>query len=172
MSSPSLPTISLFTFAGLVILLACTFQSITPQTAQSIFVDGPGAPDADALIIGGSHAGLSGALTLVRHQHHIIVFDDGRPRNKWDTPMHVQPTWENQTPNQLRKASRQELRKSGLVKFVDEKIVKIDKHHDSLFYVTGSSGAQWSGRKLMLTPGVELVYPDIDGYTENFPDKM
>jgi thioredoxin reductase len=128
--------------------------------------------DADVLVLGGSHAGLSGALTLTRHQHNIIVFDDGKPRNRWDTLMHVLPTWDHQSPNALRKASRAELRRTGLVSIVDERIVKIEKEHDALFRVTSASGREWSGRKLLLATGVEFAFPDIPGYTENFPEKM
>jgi thioredoxin reductase len=128
--------------------------------------------DADVLVLGGSHAGLSGALTLTRHQHNIIIFDDGKPRNRWDTLMHVLPTWDHQTPNALRKASRAELQRTGLVSIVEERIVKIEKEHDALFWVTSAGGRKWSGRKLLLATGVEFEFPDIPGYVENFPEKM
>ncbi|KAF2690574.1 FAD/NAD(P)-binding domain-containing protein [Lentithecium fluviatile CBS 122367] len=129
-------------------------------------------PDADVLILGGGHAGLSGALTLVRHQHDILIFDNGSPRNRWDTPMHVLPTWEHRSPKAFRERSRRELQSTGLVKFVDEKIVKTERKNESLFHVTSSSGKKWSGRKLMVAVGSEFVYPDIPGYGENFPEKI
>ncbi|KAF2014417.1 FAD/NAD(P)-binding domain-containing protein [Aaosphaeria arxii CBS 175.79] len=126
----------------------------------------------DVLILGGSHAGLSGALTLARHQHDIIVFDDSKPRNWWNTPMHVLPTWEHRSPSDLRRTSRRELQSTGLVTFVEEKIVKVEKEHDSLFHATGSSGKKWSGKKLLVAIGNEFDYPDIPGYKDNFPDKI
>lgn len=127
---------------------------------------------ADVLILGGGHAGLSGALTLTRHQHDVIIFDDDSPRNRWNTPVHVLPTWEHQQPRKLRESSRRELQSSGLVTFVDERIVEVVKEHDSLFHATGSSGKVWTGRKLLLAMGAEFLYPSIPGYAENFPERM
>lgn len=128
--------------------------------------------NTNVLIVGGGHAGLSAALTLVRHQHDVIVFDDKAPRDRWDSPMHVLPTWEYRNPSKLLASSRRELSKSGLVTFVDEKIVKVEKHNESLFHVTSSRGQQWSGRKLLIATGAEFDYPNIPGYNESFPEKM
>ena len=86
--------------------------------------------------------------------------------------MHVLSTWEGLNPSQFRQASRQELQKSGFVTFVDERIVNIERRHASEFRVTSWSGRYWLGRKLMLAPGVEFIYPKIPGYAENFPHKM
>jgi thioredoxin reductase len=82
------------------------------------------------------------------------------------------PTWEYHEPKELRAASRRELQATGLVNFVDERIVTIEKASDSLFHATSASGRTWRGRKLMLAMGVDFVYPEIPGYTDNFPEKM
>ncbi|KAF2259672.1 thioredoxin reductase glit [Lojkania enalia] len=162
----------LATFSALALLLAYTLPGVLPYNFQSVLVDKSEEYDGDVLIIGGGHAGLSGASTLVRHQHNVIVFDDGKPRNKWDTPIHVVPTFDGQKPSDLRKASRRELQKSGLVKFVDERVVKLEKQHDSLFHATTLNGTRWTGRKVLLAPGVEFSFPDISGYKEHFPEKI
>ncbi|CAI6334451.1 unnamed protein product [Periconia digitata] len=163
------PAVLIFTIG--VCLLSYTFRFWTPNLHRPTLTD-KSELDADVLVIGGGPAGLSGALTLVRHQHDMIIFDNGRPRNQWDTPLHVLPTWEHRSPSQLREASRRELQATGLVRFVDEKVVQVEKIHDSLFSATSSSGAVWSGKKVMLATGVDFIYPDIPGYTENFPERI
>ncbi|KAF3058466.1 hypothetical protein GL218_05718 [Daldinia childiae] len=129
---------------------------------------------ADVLIIGGSHAGLSAALTLARHQIDVLIFDSNAPRNKWKTPTHVLPTWENQSPDELRRVSRKELSKTGLARFVNAQITTIKKPglNRTFFEVGDAYGKSWRGRKLLLAMGVEFVFPEIKGYEENFPDRI
>lgn len=161
----------LFAFSLGAILISYGVRHVAWTTASHTLTD-VSELDADVLILGGGHAGLSGALTLTRHQHDVLIFDDKAPRNRWDTPVHVLPTWEHQYPTKLRESSRRELQSTGLVKFVDERIVKVEKKNDSLFYATSTSGKSWTGRKLLLAIGAEFRYPDIPGYVENFPQRM
>lgn len=35
----------------------------------------------EVAVIGGGFAGLSGALTLARARRHVVVIDEGKPRN-------------------------------------------------------------------------------------------
>ncbi|RWA08684.1 hypothetical protein EKO27_g6428 [Xylaria grammica] len=107
---------------------------------------------AEVLIIGGSHAGLSAALTLARHQIDVLILDSNAPRNKWKTPTHVVPTWENRDPDDLRRASREELRKTGFARFADTHVSTIKKPEAN--------------------ERVEFVFPFIEGYEENFPDHI
>lgn len=86
--------------------------------------------------------------------------------------MHVLPTWEHRLPSDLRTSSRRELQATGLVSFVHDRIVGIEKENDDLFHVTSSNGKRWTGKKLLIATGNELEYPNIPGYKENFPDKM
>ncbi|KAJ3577058.1 hypothetical protein NPX13_g3510 [Xylaria arbuscula] len=129
---------------------------------------------ADVLIIGGSHAGLSAALTLTRHQIDVLILDSNAPRNKWKTPTHALPTWENRNPDDLRRASWKELQKTGFASFANTHITTITKTgaNESMFIARDSLGREWSGRKLLIAAGVEFVFPLIKGYEENFPDRI
>ncbi|KAL1604780.1 hypothetical protein SLS60_004320 [Paraconiothyrium brasiliense] len=126
----------------------------------------------DVLIIGGGPAGLSAATTLYRHQHDIRIFDDGKPRNVWETAIHATPTWEGQNPNEFRRKSRKELAKTGLVDFISSTVESIQKKDDGLFYVRTSDGVEWTGRKVLLSTGVRFAFLDIPGYEENFPERI
>ena len=126
-------------------------------------------PDiSDVLILGGSHAGLSAALTLYRALHTCIIFDTHQPRNKWDTPVHIMPTWDNESAEEKRNASRAELQKCGLVHFIDFGVETVSQTLDGLFHVTDSQGEKWLGRKLLLAVGSSDIFPHMDGYEKNF----
>lgn len=136
----------------------------------------------DALIVGGGHAGLSAALTLYRAQLKTVVFDTGRPRNRWNTPVRLMPTWESTTPQEQIEASRKELAKTGFVRFVDAAIVTISKveaggdddgkTNSTCFRAVDGTGQPWLGRKLLLAVGSSNVFPSMDGYESNFAKHM
>lgn len=174
---------SLFTYStrivvGLSAVTALLAYSLRDTVFQSVFPDShvalSSAATAEVLIVGGSHAGLSAALTLARHQIDVLIVDSNAPRNKWKTPTHVVPTWEHRNPDDLRRASREELRKTGFARFVDAHVTTIKKPgtNESLFVASDSHGGAWSGRKLLIATGVEFIFPPIEGYEENFPDRM
>ncbi|KAH8890009.1 FAD/NAD(P)-binding domain-containing protein [Thozetella sp. PMI_491] len=140
-----------------------------PASGNASAKDGPPVLDtqasglADVLILGGSHAGLSAALTLARQQIDSIVFDSNEPRNKWRTPIHIVSTWDGRSPDGVRKASRRELKRTGLARFVQTRIetIKTLEGNQTLFEVGDAQGRTWRGRKLLVATGVEFTYPPI-----------
>jgi thioredoxin reductase len=132
----------------------------------------PLSPVADVLIIGGSHAGLSAALTLYRALHTTIIFDDHKPRNWYPSSVHLMPTWEHQSPDKLREASKAELQDSGLCTFVDATVQRAERLSNELFQVADANNSLWIGRKILVTTGMKDIFPDLGGYTENYPQRM
>lgn len=168
--------VRVFAISVAVLLLSFTFE-LPERLSDLCFaqqpVSGHGS-DASVLIIGGSHAGLSAALTLARHQIDSLILDAEKPRNKWKTPTHTLPTWEDRSPDEVRRASRKELRKSGFARFVHTQVTTVRRPgaDQSFFEVDDLHGRTWRGRKLLLAIGVDFVFPDIEGYEDNFPDRM
>lgn len=170
------PPVRVFAISVAVLLLSITFelpQRLSDLCSAQQVVPGNGL-NASVLIIGGSHAGLSAALTLARHQIDSLILDGDNPRNKWKTPTHTLPTWEDRSPDEVRRDSRRELRKSGFARFVHTQVTTIRRPEadQSFFEVEDLQGRIWRGRKLLLATGVDFVFPDIEGYEENFPDRM
>ena len=126
----------------------------------------------DVLIIGGGHAGLSAALTLYRALHTCVIFNSSPPRNSYGTLTHLTPGFENRQPQEIFAKNRAELSLSGLVKFVDDKAERIERREDGSFGVIDARGASWLGRKLLLAYGVQDVFPDLEGYRENYAKGM
>lgn len=168
--------VRVFAISVAVLLLSLTLE--LPERLKDLYLAQQTVPESDSdasvLIIGGSHAGLSAALTLARHQIDSLIFDGNKPRNKWKTPTHTLPTWEDRGPDEIRRASRKELRKSGFAQFVQTQITTVRKPgaEQSFFEVEDFKGQTWRGRKLLLATGVDFVFPDIEGYKDNFPDRM
>ncbi|KAF2729062.1 FAD/NAD(P)-binding domain-containing protein [Polyplosphaeria fusca] len=122
------------------------------------------SPITDVLIIGGSHAGLSAALTLYRALHTCVIFDSNKPRNNYGTATRLTPTWEHQDPESLKNAARKELKAAGYVRFVDAEVQRIEKTDDGLFKATDGSGVEWLGRKVIMATGSKDIFPKIPGY--------
>ncbi|KAI0401589.1 FAD/NAD(P)-binding domain-containing protein [Xylaria palmicola] len=120
----------------------------------------------DVLVIGGSFAGLTAALTLARQLHTVAVFDSGSYRNARSKHMHIMPAWDHKDPEEFRAAGRIDLEKYESVQFHKTEIVKVAKAEDGVFMVTDDAGAQWLGRKVILASGVEENFPDVPGYDE------
>ncbi|OCL14892.1 FAD/NAD(P)-binding domain-containing protein [Glonium stellatum] len=143
-----------------------------PSLVSTTTIKQNSSSTADVLVIGAGPAGLSAALTLYRHQHDIVIFDHGTPRNIWDTPTHVFPSWEGKSVRGFCEESKKELWKTGFVKFVEREVRTLEQKNDELFFVGLSDGTKWAGRKLLLAMGVQFVLPDIPGYAENFPTRI
>ena len=58
----------------------------------------------DAIVLGGSHTGLSAVLTPYCALYSVIILVSHRPKNRHSTPIHLTPTWEHQHPEALREA--------------------------------------------------------------------
>lgn len=127
---------------------------------------------SDVLIVGGGYGGLSAALTTYRAQLKTIIFDTNEPRNSWDTKIRLLPTWDSKTHSNYKVASRHELESTGLVNFVDVRVVSIIKESDVCFRVTDATGKQWIGRRVLLAVGTINLLPSIPGYADNFPQNM
>ena len=132
----------------------------------------PSSSFNDALIVGGGHADLSAALTLYRALHTSIIFGAHRLCNWQSSPVRLTPTWENQDPEKFREAARAELCESGLCRFVDTGVDRVEKLDNGIFQAVDTSGEIWLGRKLLFATGMEDVFPTLDGYVENYPTRM
>jgi thioredoxin reductase len=128
----------------------------------------------DVLIIGGGIAGLAAALTLARQQHKAIVFDSEVYRNAPSSHMHNVLTWDRSDPKEFRRAAKANILEGySTIQFKNVEITSIEKNNESnTFKATDKSGKEWEGRKVILATGVRDIFPDIEGYAENFAKSM
>lgn len=119
---------------------------------------------SDVLIIGGSHAGMSAALTLYRALHTCIIFDSEEPRAHYSTPARLMPTWEHADVEDFKEAARKELRDTGFCRFVNVTITEIRAIDHGMFLAVDSNGKEWLGRKVLLAIGEKDRMLPIEGY--------
>ncbi|GGR32737.1 NAD(P)/FAD-dependent oxidoreductase [Deinococcus ruber] len=116
----------------------------------------------DALVIGGSFAGLSGALQIARTGRPVGVLDGGQPRNRFATESHGFFGFDGTPPSQMIAAARADLAAYPNVTLLDALATDARRDADA-FIVTLSSGQQLEAGKLLLAFGVTDVLPELPG---------
>jgi thioredoxin reductase len=117
---------------------------------------------ADVIIIGGGPAGLNCALILGRCRRRVLVFDDGRQRNKASRELHGFITRDGIRPDALLRLARADCKKYD-VNFVNERVVTLSGRNDG-FTVTTAKGRRYQCRKVLLATGLNDLLPPFQGF--------
>jgi len=122
----------------------------------------------DAIVIGGSFAGLSAAMQLARARRPVCVVDAGAPRNRFAAHSHGFFAQDGTPPFELIAAARERLQAYPSVRFVDGRAVDARRVDDDTgggqrFTVSLDDGSTLAARRLLLAVGVQDVLPEIDG---------
>jgi thioredoxin reductase len=126
----------------------------------------------DAIVVGGSIAGLSAALLLGRACKRVLVCDAGKPRNQVAHTSHNYFSRDGIAPAELLHIGREQLQPYD-VEIRQGEVVDAKKLGDypsgtlrDRFQVTLSNGDQFLGRKLLLATGMKDTLPSIEGFAE------
>jgi thioredoxin reductase len=138
------------------------------------------ATQYDALVIGSGPAGLSIALGLSRVRRRAAIFTKPNGagfRNEGAAEMHNVISRDGTPPAEFRSVATKQIRNYGTVDFIEAEIVDIqqttcENGAPGTFEVVAEDGRSWAGRKLALAMGSVEVFPDIEGYRENWPHNM
>ena len=120
----------------------------------------------DVAVIGGSAAGLAGALQLARQRRSVIVVDDGTPRNAPADHMHGYLGRENAAPEELRAIGREEVRSYG-GEVLSGRVLGVRRDGDR-FRVELTGGGALLARRVLVASGIIDDLPDIDGVRERW----
>ena len=129
--------------------------------------DQAGPMPHDAVIIGGSYAGLSAALQLVRARRRVLVIDDGRPRNRFAARAHGVLANDGRPGAEIAAAARAQVAAYPTAAFRMAEAVAVDRIEGG-FSVAFADGTKTRGRRLLLAHGVEDVPADIPGVKERW----
>jgi len=121
----------------------------------------------DAVVIGGSYAGLSAALQLVRARRRVLVIDDNRPRNRFAARAHGVLSHDGRPGAEIAAAARAQVAAYPTAAFRMAEAVEVARIEGG-FSVAFSDGTRTLGRRLILAHGVEDVLPDIPGVKERW----
>jgi thioredoxin reductase len=122
----------------------------------------------DAIVIGGSFAGLSSATQIARACRSVCVVDAGLPRNRFASALHGFFGRDGATPAEMIRRARDHLCTYPSVTVIDGVALGAQADPDGGFRVRLESGAQLSARKLVLAFGVSDVLPDMPGLAERW----
>lgn len=124
-------------------------------------------PPFDAIIIGGSFAGLSAALQLARARRPVLVIDAGRPRNRFAAASHGFFTQDGSNPLAMIASAREQLLRYPSARLIEGEASSVTGS-DGAFAVTTTAGDTAEARKLVLAYGVSDRLPNVPGLAERW----
>jgi thioredoxin reductase len=119
----------------------------------------------DVIIIGGSFAGLAGALQLGRARRKVTVLDTGLPRNRFAGHSHGLLGHDHKPPLEILAEARRQLARYPTVRLLNTRADAISGSLDD-FSVLTDDGESLRARRLLLSYGVADQMPSIPGFAE------
>ncbi|NMH29161.1 NAD(P)/FAD-dependent oxidoreductase [Flavobacterium silvaticum] len=123
------------------------------------------APTYDVIIVGGSHAGLSAAMTLGRCLRNVLILDAGSPCNFASEHAHNLLGHDGESPQEILNKSREQVLKYPSVTYQHSK-VEVISGTDGEFEVISDQGISFLASKIILATGVSDILPAIKGISE------
>ena len=121
----------------------------------------------DAIIVGGSFAGLSAALQLARARRKIMVIDAGQRRNRFASHAHGFLGQDGRAPGDIVADARAQLLAYPTVEWIDGQAETAAKT-GGWVSVRTAGGDTFEARRLILATGVTDELPDIPGLAERW----
>jgi thioredoxin reductase len=121
----------------------------------------------DAVVVGGSFAGMSAAMQLARARRRVLVVDAGRPRNRFAHASHGFPGQDGRAPADILATFRAEILAYPTASFLADEATRARAAGDG-FELTLASGSTVTARRLVLATGVVDDLPDVPGVRERW----
>lgn len=121
----------------------------------------------DAVIIGGSFAGLSAGLQLARARRSILVIDEGQRRNRFSSHSHGFLGQDGREPAAIVAEARAQLLAYPTVTWRDARVGEAKAEGDG-FSIADTRGEQHRAKRLLLATGVRDELPAIPGLSERW----
>jgi thioredoxin reductase len=119
----------------------------------------------DVLIIGGSYAGLSAAMTLGRAVRSVLIIDSGKPCNAPTPHSHNFLTQDGKTPAEISALAKEQVSKYKTVVFYSGLAITAQKTEGG-FEITTATGDHFKGKKIIFATGIKDMLPGIPGVAE------
>ncbi|RAV29114.1 NAD(P)/FAD-dependent oxidoreductase [Sinomicrobium soli] len=123
-----------------------------------------GIKDYDAIIVGGSYAGLSTAMILGRACMEVLVIDSANPCNRQTPYSHNLITQDGVPPQVISNKAREQVLKYPTVSLHYDWACEVHKEENG-FSVTTEQGNVYRGNKLVFATGIRDIMPRIPGFS-------
>ncbi|MFZ2103109.1 MAG: NAD(P)/FAD-dependent oxidoreductase [Oricola sp.] len=121
----------------------------------------------DAIVIGGSFAGLSATMYLARSRRRVLLVDAGKSRNRFTDASHGFLGQDGRAPAEIRAIGMKELSAYPNVAFHTGEA--LDAREDGgAFVVVLGDGRSERARRLVLATGMTDELPEVDGVKERW----
>ena len=121
----------------------------------------------DAVVVGGSFAGMAAAMQLARARRRVLVVDAGRPRNRFAHASHGFLGQDGRAPAQIIATARAEVLAYPTASFAQDEATHARQVNGG-FELALASGATAAARRLVLATGVVDELPEIPGLRERW----
>lgn len=121
----------------------------------------------DAIVIGGSYAGLSAALQLARARRRLLVIDAGIRRNRFAKSSHGFLGQDGRPPEAIAAEGRAQLLAYPNVQWRDGSAAEA-RREEGGFSVSMEDGARLEASYLVLATGVKDGLPPVEGLAERW----
>jgi thioredoxin reductase len=121
----------------------------------------------DAIVIGGSYAGLSAAMQLARARRRVGIVDAGKPRNRFAAASHGFFGQDGARPAEMIAQAREQVLAYPTVTFIGSEAVSARRDNGHVT-VQLTDGRQLTGTGIVLAHGIEDVLPDVSGMRERW----
>lgn len=119
----------------------------------------------DVIIIGGSYAGLSAAMSLGRSLRQVLIIDSGKPCNAQTPHSHNFITQDGEKPAIIAKKAREQVLKYNTVSLVHDEAVA-GKRDGNGYIIKTASETVFEADKLIFATGIYDRLPAIPGFSE------
>jgi len=133
-----------------------TFRKYNRMTDSKVF---------NVIIIGGSYAGLSSAMTLGRALRNVLIIDSGLPCNRQAPHSHNFITQDGTKPSAIAEKAKTQVLKYETVKFHNDLAISGKKTKNG-FDISTKAGLTFETRKLIFATGLKDIMPNIQGFSE------
>jgi thioredoxin reductase len=127
----------------------------------------PASAPYDAIVVGGSFAGLSAAMQLARARKRILLVDAGKPRNRFSHASHGFLGQDGVAPLAIMREGTRQLAAYPGVSFLYEEALEASASDDG-FAIHFADGSERHARRLVLATGVRDELPAVPGLQERW----
>lgn len=121
----------------------------------------------DAVIVGGSYAGMAAGLQLARARRRVLLVDAGQPRNRFASHSHGLLTQDGMPPAEIAAEALGQLMEYPTVEWRTGQVEAVTGGVDS-FLVELADGSTYQARRIILAAGVTDELPGLPGLAEQW----
>jgi thioredoxin reductase len=123
--------------------------------------------NCDAVVVGGSFAGLAAATYIARAKRRVLVVDGGQPRNRFSPAAHGFLGHDGQAPAEILASARRQVLSYPTVALHTGEVVAIAARASG-FEIRLNDGTTVSSRKLVIATGLRDELPALAGLSERW----